>query len=67
MNERMGARPWVAHTQAEHARMLLQRDADGDRERATELLSSARATYRELRMQGDLARAEALARSAAYA
>jgi DNA-binding SARP family transcriptional activator len=67
MNERMAARPWVAHTQLEHARMLLRRDADGDRKRAIELLAGARATYRELGMQADLARAEGLARTAAYA
>ena len=51
MNERMAARPWVAHTRFEHARMLLRRDGDGDRERAAELLRLARATYRELGMQ----------------
>ena len=67
MNERMVARPWVAHTQLEHARMLLRRDADGDRKRATELLTGARATYRELGMQDDLIRAERLARTAAHA
>ena len=64
MNERMGARPWIAHTRVEHARMLLRRDADGDRDRAAELLSRARVTYGELDMRGDLARAEALARIA---
>ena len=50
MNERMGARPWVAHTQLEHARMLLRRDGDGDRRQAAELLARARATFRELGM-----------------
>ncbi|MGH2716504.1 MAG: ATP-binding protein, partial [Thermoleophilaceae bacterium] len=50
MNERMGARPWVAHTQEDHARMLLRRSGGGDRERAKELLSRARSTYRELGM-----------------
>jgi hypothetical protein len=67
MNERMGARPWVAHTKFEHARMLLRRDADGDRKRASVLLTAARATYRELGMQDDLIRAERLARTAAHA
>ena len=47
--------------------MLLRRDADGDRKRATELLTGARATYRELGMQDDLIRAERLARTAAHA
>ena len=50
MNERMGARPWVAHTQEDQARMLLRRNAHGDRERAESLLSQARATYAELGM-----------------
>jgi tetratricopeptide (TPR) repeat protein len=50
MDERMGARPWVAHTQEDHARMLLRRDAKGDRELAERLLSRAEATYRELGM-----------------
>ena len=47
-NERMGARPWLAHTQRDYARMLLARDAAGDGERAKEFLSHARATYEEL-------------------
>jgi uncharacterized protein HemY len=51
MNDRMGARPWVAHTQEEQARMLVRRNGSGDRKRAEELLSSAQATYQELGMQ----------------
>jgi DNA-binding SARP family transcriptional activator len=51
MNERMGARPWLAHTQEGYARLLLRRDAGGDRERAEELQSQADATYRELGMR----------------
>jgi tetratricopeptide (TPR) repeat protein len=50
MNEKMGARPWVAHTQAEYAGMLLRRDAEGDRARAEALMSRAEATYDELAM-----------------
>jgi hypothetical protein len=60
MNERMGARPWLAHTQQDHARMLLRRNGQGDRERAEKLLSRAQATYHELGMQGDGAKAAAL-------
>ena len=56
MNERMGARPWLAHTQEDHARMLLRRNDQGDRERAEKLLSRAQATYQELGMQGDAAK-----------
>jgi DNA-binding SARP family transcriptional activator/tetratricopeptide (TPR) repeat protein len=48
MNERMNARPWLAHTQADYARMLCARDAPGDHERAGELLRLARTTYGEL-------------------
>jgi DNA-binding SARP family transcriptional activator len=48
MNERMGARPWLAHAQEEYGRMLHLRSAEGDRERAEELLSRAQATYEEL-------------------
>ena len=60
MNERMGARPWLAHTRCEHARMLLHRDAEGDRGRAVELLARARELYRELAMDDDLVRVEEL-------
>ena len=59
MNARMGAAPWVAHTQADCGRMLLRRGRQGDRERAEELLSHARAAYRELGMHGDAATAKA--------
>jgi DNA-binding SARP family transcriptional activator len=59
MNARMGARPWLAHTKHDYARMLLSRDAPGDRERATLLLSEALTTYQELGMPK--ARASALA------
>jgi DNA-binding SARP family transcriptional activator len=61
MNERMGARPWLAHTQTDYAQMLAARDDPGDRERAKELLDQALATYRELRMVSYAARAAALA------
>ncbi|MBE2319568.1 AAA family ATPase [Solirubrobacter sp. CPCC 204708] len=50
MNERMGARGWLAHTWAEHA-ALRQRRGD----RATELVAQAEATYRELGMTGEAA------------
>ena len=51
MNARMGARPWLAHTQTDYARMLLARGAAGDGEKAQELLSLAQTTYQELGMQ----------------
>lgn len=60
MNERMGARPWLAHTRLDYARMLAARGGAGDRERASDLLEAARATYRQLGMSGPPAGAEAL-------
>src|SRR5262245_25372190 len=51
MNARMGARPWLAHTQHEYARMLLARGQARDREQAVSLLEAARATSRELGMR----------------
>jgi tetratricopeptide (TPR) repeat protein len=51
MNERMGARPFLARTHEAHARMLLRRNAPRDRAHAEALLSIAQATYRELGMQ----------------
>ena len=38
-NQAMHALPWVAHTQHDQARMLLQRDRPGDHDRARRLLS----------------------------
>jgi hypothetical protein len=51
MNTSMGARPWLARTQHDYARMLLTRCASGDRRRAGELLDQVRSTYRELGMK----------------
>jgi DNA-binding SARP family transcriptional activator len=58
MNARMGARPWVAHTQHDYARMLLARSQSGDRARARDLLATALETYRELGMEPWAERAE---------
>jgi len=58
MNERTGARPWLAHTQHDYGRMLLARDTPGDRERARELFAAAQSTYRELGMSRYAAIAE---------
>ena len=65
MNERMGTRPWLAHTQFDYGSMLLARDAPGDRERAGELLAEAISTYEELGMGvwAERARARADGRS----
>jgi tetratricopeptide (TPR) repeat protein len=50
MHERMGARPWTVRTQVAYAEMLLRRRRRGDRARARELLTAARATAGELGM-----------------
>jgi DNA-binding SARP family transcriptional activator len=62
MNGRMGARPWLALTQQDYARFLLERDAFGNRGRAKEHLDAALATFRELGMETHAASASALAR-----
>jgi tetratricopeptide (TPR) repeat protein len=55
MNQRMGATPWVAHTQADLAATLRRRAAPRDVERAEELVASARTTARLLGMHRLLA------------
>jgi hypothetical protein len=50
MNERIGARPWLAHTQDDYANLLLRRGDARDDVRAHDLLKTARAVYRELGM-----------------
>jgi tetratricopeptide (TPR) repeat protein len=64
LNERMGARPWLAHTQHDYARMLLEREAPGDRERAGELFQACLVTCRELGMPVLEQKTAALAESA---
>lgn len=51
MNAKMGARPWLARTQYEYARMLVAHDAPDDRERALELVNEALDTAQELDMK----------------
>jgi tetratricopeptide (TPR) repeat protein len=50
VNERVGARPWVAHSQHDLATLLLSRDAAGDRECAEDLLRDALRTARDVGM-----------------
>ena len=61
LNQRIGARPWLAHTQEDYARMLLGQGGPEETERAVDLLAQALATYRELGMESYAARASALA------
>jgi DNA-binding SARP family transcriptional activator len=63
MNERMGARPWLAHSQDDYARTLLARGGPGDAEMAERLLEAALSMYRELGMRGPFERARTLARA----
>ena len=52
----MEALPWIAWTQAAHARVLLDRDRPGDSARAADLIDQALATARDLGMTGFEAR-----------
>jgi class 3 adenylate cyclase len=51
LNRRMGSPPFTARVQCDYARMLLARDAPGDRERALQLTAESLATARELGMK----------------
>jgi hypothetical protein len=46
-NARMGAAPWLAHTQRDYTQLLLTRNEPGDRNRALELIGEAIFTWRE--------------------
>jgi DNA-binding CsgD family transcriptional regulator/tetratricopeptide (TPR) repeat protein len=50
MNTRMGARPWVAHTQYAYARMLAASARRKDRDNAIDLLADALGTGQEIGM-----------------
>ena len=63
-NARVQARPWIAHTQADYARMLLGRDGPGDREEARAFLARALSGYTELGMQVGVTKASALYQAA---
>ncbi len=54
-NERIGARPWLAHTRRDLARALDSRGAAGDQELARALRAQALAAYRELGISGEAA------------
>jgi tetratricopeptide (TPR) repeat protein len=49
-NDRIGALPWSAHAKADLARVLLARDAPGDREAAGDLRREALGIFEELGM-----------------
>jgi tetratricopeptide (TPR) repeat protein len=59
MNAKMGAMPWVAHTQFDYAEMLSGRDRPGDREKAFLLVTDALAICKAVGMvalQGKVSR-----------
>jgi tetratricopeptide (TPR) repeat protein len=61
LEQRMRARPWLAHAQHDLGATLLARGASGDRQRAETHRDSALGIYRELGMETWAARASALA------
>ena len=58
MNERMGARPWLAHTRHDYAGMLLARGDPRDRDRMRDLAGRALEDYRGIGMTAYAAQAE---------
>ena len=64
LNARMQARPWIAHTQADYAHMLLAREAPAERGEARAFLTRALATYEELGMPAAAAKASAVYQAA---
>jgi DNA-binding SARP family transcriptional activator len=60
INATIGARPWVAHAKADHARVLLTRQAPGDREHAGDLLREALAIHEQLGMNASANRVAAV-------
>jgi hypothetical protein len=63
MNTSMCARPWVAHTEHDYARMLVSRGEPGDRERALELTRRSLERYRSLGMDSFATEATQLERA----
>jgi DNA-binding SARP family transcriptional activator len=61
MNKRMGARPSLAHTQHDYARLLVARGTADDRAEGDALLATALTTYRELGMAGPLPKTRSIA------
>jgi hypothetical protein len=64
LNERLGGRHFVAHTQAQYADMLVRRGHPGDARRAAGLLDAALATYTVLGMIRHRERAARIRQSA---
>jgi predicted ATPase/DNA-binding SARP family transcriptional activator len=60
MNSRMGARPWLAHTQHQYALMLRAQGKAADQKKAKALLDEALKTAEELGMKGLVEKIDAL-------
>jgi hypothetical protein len=63
-HDRIGARPWLARTRLEWARMLLTRQRTGDVDRARKLLDHTLTTARELALANVERRAVAVLQKA---
>jgi class 3 adenylate cyclase/tetratricopeptide (TPR) repeat protein len=50
VNEKMHAQPWLAHSQHDYARMLQQRNSDGDADHAHELIQQSLAVAKKFGM-----------------
>jgi len=61
-NAQLGDKPWLAHTRAQYARMLIERGAPRDRDKAFRLLTEALATYRQVGMPKYVEMAERMLR-----
>jgi class 3 adenylate cyclase len=59
-DKKMNAHPWVAHTQYQYAKLLIARDAPGDKAKALSLLQEALATAQDLGMAKIIERGLAL-------
>jgi tetratricopeptide (TPR) repeat protein len=62
-NARMGAIPWLAHTQRDYTQLLLTRNEPGDRDRALELIGEAIFSYERVGMDPWAAEAAELERA----
>lgn len=62
MNDRMGARPWAAHSRHDLAQLLLTRGVTSDRERAMDLLGDALTAAREMGMATLITEIEGISR-----
>ena len=67
INGRMGAKPWLAHTQFQFAQMLLERSTAGNLERARILLDESETLARQLGMRSLETRIATAKRQAAAA